>query len=92
MNERSSNAIAQLRGRSEMSASAQLVTVEKLIARSVSAVADLRNQANYREQNGQETAPLRNRLTDAEATLEYLNDVLEALRAAVPRTPHQTLA
>lgn len=69
-----------------MSISAQIATVEKLVARSASDLHELTRQTAQREQTGSDTLALRSRLTDVEATLAYLKDVLGALEAAAPQS------
>jgi hypothetical protein len=67
-----------------MSVGTQIISVEKLIAKSLSNVMDLKVQAVDWEESGLDATALRARLSDVEATLQYLNDILEALQVAVP--------
>jgi len=72
-----------------MSAGAQLITVEKLIDGFLTNITDLKSQAADHQQRGLDVTGLHTLVSDAEQTLQYLNEVLEALQFAVGGNTHQ---
>lgn len=71
-------------GERPMTVAAQIMTVEKLIARSKGDLVDLRSQKADQEDLGLDAADLRSRVISVEGTLEYLRDILDALQTAEP--------
>jgi len=81
----------QRAGRNEMSAAAQILSVEKLIAKWLSDGSELRVEVIDRERQGLDTEGARARIDDIDGIVAYLNDLLSALRMAVPEMPMAAL-
>ncbi|MGD9805485.1 MAG: hypothetical protein AB7E81_22950 [Hyphomicrobiaceae bacterium] len=72
-----------------MSAAMQLITVEKLIVGSEANISEIKSRTAEHREGDLEVSGQHVLLSDAEATLAYLNELLEALRIAVGGVRHQ---
>ncbi|MGE0766323.1 MAG: hypothetical protein AB7L90_07645 [Hyphomicrobiaceae bacterium] len=72
-----------------MSAGMQLITIQKLVGSYSSEILGLKTEAVEIERRGLDADGVHARLSDAEAALDYLHEVLDALHVVVGGTRQQ---